>query len=38
MPPRASGLATRLGWFGLYWLASILALGVVATAIRSAIS
>ena len=30
----APRLRTRLGWFALYWLASVAALGVVAYAIR----
>ena len=33
-----SRLRSRLGWFALYWLASVAALGVVAYAIRLAIS
>ena len=33
-----SPLSARLGWFALYWLASVMALGVVAYAIRWAIS
>jgi hypothetical protein len=37
MDERRPRLAARLGWFVLYWLASILALGVVAYAIRWAI-
>jgi len=32
-PTRASWLR-RLGWFGLIWAASVLALGVVALALR----
>lgn len=38
MDARKSPLAARLSWFAAYWLASILALGVVAYAIRWAIS
>lgn len=38
MEMQKSPLATRLGWFAVYWLASIAALGVVAYAIRWAIS
>ncbi len=38
MEVRKSPLAARLGWFVLYWLASVVALGVVAYAIRWAIS
>jgi hypothetical protein len=38
MDAKKSQLAVRLGWFTLYWLSSILALGVVAFAIRWAIS
>ncbi len=30
-------LASKLGWFALYWLASVASLGVVAYAIRWAI-
>ncbi len=30
----APSLRSRLGWFALYWLASVAALGVVAFAIR----
>lgn len=30
-------LASKLGWFGLIWLASVAALGVVAMLIRWAI-
>jgi hypothetical protein len=37
MDARKSPLVARLGWFALYWLASILALGVVAYGIRWAI-
>lgn len=37
MDKRRLRLVARLGWFVLYWLASILALGVVAYAIRWAI-
>ena len=37
MDARKSPLAARLGWFALYWLASIAALGVVAYGIRWAI-
>lgn len=33
-----SATAARLGWFALYWLASVAALGLVAYAIRWAIS
>lgn len=33
-----SPLSARLGWFALYWLASVAALGLVAYAIRWAIS
>jgi hypothetical protein len=35
---RKTPLAARLGWFAIYWLAIVLALGVVAYAIRWAIS
>jgi hypothetical protein len=38
MDMRKTPLAARLGWFAIYWLASVLALGVVAYAIRWAIS
>lgn len=37
MDARKSSLGTRLGWFALYWLASVMALAVVAYAIRWAI-
>jgi hypothetical protein len=37
MAARKSLLAGKLGWFVLYWLASVAALGVVAYAIRWAI-
>lgn len=33
----APRLRNRLGWFALYWLASVAALGVVAYAIRLAL-
>jgi len=38
MDTRKYPLAARLGWFALYWLASVVALGVVAYAIRWVIS
>jgi hypothetical protein len=37
MDERKPRLTARLGWFALYWLASVLALGVVAYVIRWAI-
>jgi hypothetical protein len=37
MDARKTPLAARLGWFALYWVGSVLALGVVAYAIRWAI-
>lgn len=38
MQNRKPGAGARLGWFALYWLGSVLALSVVAYAIRWAIS
>lgn len=38
MARRKPRLAARLSWFALYWLASIMALGLVAFAIRWAIT
>lgn len=38
MDPRRVPLAARLGWFALYWLASVAALGIAAYAIRLMIS
>jgi len=38
MESRKPRLVARLIWFALYWLASVMALGVVAYAIRWAIS
>lgn len=37
MNARKPALAARLGWFALYWLASVAALVVVAALIRWAI-
>jgi hypothetical protein len=38
MPAPKSKMTLKLGWFAVYWLASVAALGMVAYAIRWAIS